>query len=320
MKKLLTFALLSLGAFCLNPGKASAWLGDPYGHWWCREVCTWPYVPIKVPKYRDPSGRGQWFGGSRGQCCGGYPAPYFMKPYNAFSLPSFGSFGDPGCGYPPPCGGPYGGSGGQPMIILNMSCPPNYSPPNDGPYGRMGRQPGFCPPNYCPPVYGDTANCGPMSSGPICYETVCPPSCIPSCDPSSLYSPMGQGRVIVLNPNGGGLPTQLPAAGTMLAIPASMRSGGASVLQLPPVQPSGSTPLRSARPTRRRGRRTSVPCRAIRRHGPATCRGCWRWSAISRCTIRRRLTIRRAGRTAPCPPRIRWVTTAAGDSGSRASM
>ena len=246
MKKLLTFALLSLGAFCLYPGKASAWLGDPYGHWWCREVCTWPYVPIKVPKYRspsDPSGRGQWFGGSRGQCCGGYPAPYFMKPYNAFSLPSFGSFGDPGCGYPPPCGGPYGGSGGQPMIILNMSCPPNYSPPNDGPYGRMGRQPGFCPPNYCPPVYGDTANCGPMSSGPICYETVCPPSCIPSCDPSSLYSPMGQGRVIVLNPNGGGLPTQLPAAGTMLAIPASMRSGGASVLQLPPVQPSGSTPL-----------------------------------------------------------------------------
>src|SRR5271167_5032792 len=107
MKKLLTIAVLSLGAICMNAGKASAWLGDHYySHWFCREVCTWPYVPVTGCK------------SCCNPCCPPCPAPYFMKPYNAFSLPCFGSFG--GCG--PCCGGGCQPMGCQP-IVIPIVCP-----------------------------------------------------------------------------------------------------------------------------------------------------------------------------------------------------
>lgn len=193
MKNLLNVALFSLAAAGLNAGTASAWL---HNHFCKREVCTWPYVPVRMKCCHS------WFGG---KCCGMCPAPYFMKPYNAFSLPCFGTIGDP-------C----------------SSCMPPMIPPMCAP---------MCPP-MCPPI-----SCGPVSCGPVCCEAPLPPP-VAICDagPAIRAVPMSGHNPVMATPvslrSSNGMPSHMPQSlppATMTSTPVSSATPTQSGPQLTPV-------------------------------------------------------------------------------------
>ena len=145
MKKLLIIALLSLGAVCLDMSRASAWLGD---HGFCtREVCSWPYVPIKTPcQFCPPLG------------------PYCQSPtccppimYSQMCQPMM---------YPQMC---------QPMtgttIIINCTCPQMCRPMNYPQMCQPMNYPQMCRPmmypQMCQPICCQPNMCSPMMGSPM---------------------------------------------------------------------------------------------------------------------------------------------------------